>query len=179
MDPDIIYIKSYKEERYIANLPCVIALKRRNAGLKSSIDSVEITFCNNRSSYKLKSIGADGRSSIETEAWSKVLAHSETQARVRAVQMHMNCITTLTALPVSLRCCERRPMPALSAAFKGLHTDEIEREWIYDTGAGMCFIGWDYMTDDEKSRTFEVASQNIMTAAGLTSTSTAVMCKVL
>ena len=69
-------------------------------------------------------------------------------------------------------------MPVLSAAFQGLHTDEIEREWIYDTGAAMCFIGWGHTTDNEKSRAFKVVPQSIITAAGLTSTSTAVMCNV-
>ena len=39
----------------------------------------------------------------------------------------------------------------------------------------MRFIGWDYMTDDEKSRTFKVAQQSIGTSAGITSMSTAVM----
>ena len=69
-------------------------------------------------------------------------------------------------------------MPASSAAFPGLHTDEIEREWIYDTGAALCFIGWESMTDDEKSRTFKVAPQSVVAAAVDTSTSTAVMCYV-
>ena len=69
-------------------------------------------------------------------------------------------------------------MPALPAAFQGLHTDEIEREWIYDRGAGVCFIGWNSMTNDEKLRTFNVRQQDFSTAAGIISTSTAVMCNI-
>ena len=179
MDPDVIYIKSYHNERFIADQPWMIALKRRKAGLPSSIDAVADTICRNRTSYKLKSIDPSGRSSTETETWNKVLDHAETQARVRAVQMHLTCISTLDkALPYSLSCCERHPLPALSALWQGLHTDELEREWIYDTGASMCFIGWDHLTDDEKSRTYQVASQNFATAGGKTVTSTAVMCNV-
>ena len=100
------------------------------------------TTCDNRPSYKLKSIVRNGRSAIEIDAWDKVLQHAETQARVRAVQMHLNCIITIAALPVSLSCCERRPVLTMSVAMHGLHTDEIEREWIYDTCAAVCLIGW-------------------------------------
>ena len=90
MDPDIIYIKSCNGEIYIANFPWATALKLRNAGLQSSIDSAEAASCDNRTSFKLTSIDTDGRSPTEVEAWSKVLEHSTSQARVRAVQMHMN-----------------------------------------------------------------------------------------
>ena len=164
MDIDVIYIKSYKNERFIADLPWMIALKRRKAGIPSSIDAVVDSTCDNRSSFKLLSIDPNGRSTTEAEAWSKVLEHAETQARVRAVQMHLACISTLSALPYSLRCCERRPLPALAASWQGLHTDELEREWIYDTGAAMCFIGWEHLTEDEKSRTFQIAPQYFTTA---------------
>ena len=85
MGIDIIHIKSYGKERVIDNLPWVIALKRRKAGLLSSIDAVVDSTCDSRSSYKLKSIDPSGRSAIETEAWNKVLEHADTQARVRAV----------------------------------------------------------------------------------------------
>ena len=92
MDIDIVYIKPYPQERNIANSPLVIAHKRRKAGPLPSIDAVANTTCDNRPSYKLKSIARNGRSAIETDAWDKVLQHAETQARVRAVQMHLNCI---------------------------------------------------------------------------------------
>ena len=101
MDIDAIYIKSYKNERFIADLSWMIALKRRKAGIPSSIDAVVDSTCDNRSSFKLLSIDPHGRSTTEAEAWSKVLEHAETQARVRAVQMHLACISTLSALPYS------------------------------------------------------------------------------
>ena len=82
MDIDMIYIKSYNQERYIANLPWVIALKRRKSGLPSSIDTVTESVCNNRSNYKITSIDPVGRSPTEVEAWNKVLVHSEEQARI-------------------------------------------------------------------------------------------------
>ena len=123
------------------------ALKRRKASIPSSIDAVVDSTCENRTSYKLKIIDPLGRSPPEVEAWSKAFAHTGTQARVRAVQMHLNCISTFSALPFSLRCRERRPMLALSAAWQGLPTDELEREWIYDTGAAKCMIGWDFLTN--------------------------------
>ena len=164
MDIDIIYIKSYKDERNIANLPWVIAHKRRKAGLLSSIDVAVTTACNNRSSYKLVSIDRHGRSPKENDEWNKVLQHAEKQARVRAVQMHLSCITTISALPVTFMCCERRPMPAMSCWSADAHTDEIEREWIYDTGAAQCMIGWGNFTDDEKQRTSNVAPQDCTTA---------------
>ena len=103
MDPDVIYIKSYHNERFIADQPWMIALKRRKAGLPSSTDAVADTICDNRSSYKLLCIDPSGRSPTENEAWNKVIDHAETQARVWAVQMHLACISTLSALPYSLR----------------------------------------------------------------------------
>jgi len=178
MDIDMIYIKSYNQERYIANLPWAIALKKRKSGLPSSIETATESVCNNRSSYQLTSIDPVGRSPTEVEAWNKVLVHSEEQARIRAALMHLALVSALAALPAPLRCCERYPLPALSTALRGLHTDEIEREWIYDTGAARCFIGWEHLTSDEKSRTFQVTPQIFITAAGPVSASTAVMCNV-
>ena len=141
MEIDYHLFKHYPDERYIANLPWVTAQKRRRAGLPSSSDTVANSECVHRSSYKLKSIDPLGRSSAEIEAWHKVLAHSATQARVRAVQMHLNCVTALSALPLVLSCCEKRPVFGASAALRNLHTYEFKRDWIYDTGAGTCLIG--------------------------------------
>ena len=132
MENSYHYFKHFPDERNIANLPWMIALSRRKAGLPSSIDNVARTTCTNRTSYKLKSIDREGRSSSETEAWNKVLDHGEIQARVRAVQMHLNCITTLKALPITYSCCEQRPFPAAAVVPQGYHTDEYEREWIYE-----------------------------------------------
>ena len=39
-------------------------------------------------------------------------------------------------------------------------------------------IGWDYLTDDEKSRTYNVGVKDFTTAGGTISTNTAVMCNV-
>ena len=59
-----------------------------------------------------------------------------------------------------------------------LHTDEIERQWVYDTGAAWCFIGWNFLTEEEKLRTYEVDEITFTTGNGLYTTSTAVMCNV-
>ena len=154
------------------------ALKRRKAGLPSSLDAIANTECIHRSSYKLKNIDLSDRSSLELDAWNQVCQRAETQARVRAVQMHLNCVTTLSALPLSLSCCERPPSLGATAALKGYHTDEIEREWIYDTGAVACIIGWDHLTEHEKASTFNIAPQRFTTAGGIVSVTTAVVCNV-
>ena len=146
MDIKYHYFKHDKEERNIASLPWVKAHQRRKAGLISSLDYATVPSCDNRSSYKLRSIDRDGRLPMETEKWNKILEHSATQARVRAVQMHLASITTLSALPFSPRCCERSRVAAIAAA-RALHTDEIERHWIYDTGAAQTMIGWHHFTE--------------------------------
>ena len=87
---------------------------------------------------------------MERDEWCKVIDHAETQARFRAVQMHLCTITSLPALPVSIKCCDNSRSICAAAAHAGLHTDEIDREWIYDTGAATCCIGWDELTADKK-----------------------------
>ena len=69
-------------------------------------------------------------------------------------------------------------MPAAPAAVDGLTADEIEREWIYDSGAAFPFIGCDNSTDDEKKRTYQVPELTLTTAGGLVRNSTAVICNV-
>ena len=170
--------KYYFEERNTANLPWMTALKRQKAGLPSSLDGVANTQCIHRSTYHLKDIDHADRSPLERETWQKVLQQADTQARVRAVQMHLNCITTLSALPLVLSCCGPSPSTSASAAPLGYHTDELERDWIYDTGAGLCLIGWDHLTIKEKSNTFQCAAQNFTTAGGIVTSTTAVMCNV-
>ena len=162
----------------MASSPCAKTDKRRKAGLIPSPDYDTVPDCNNRPSYQLESIARDGRSPSETETWNEFLEHAETQARVPAVQMHLNCITMVSALPISLRCRKKSYLPAMSSAVNPLHTDEIERQWIYETGAALCMNGLDFLTDDEKSRTYQADDLTITTAGGLTSTSTAVMCNV-
>ena len=97
MEIEFYHCQHYPDERFIANLPWVKALKRRRAGLPSSLDTV--TTCHHRTMHKPISIERDGRSSEESKAWKQVLEHAEKQARVRAVQMHLDCITRLKALP--------------------------------------------------------------------------------
>jgi hypothetical protein len=128
---DIKYhcFKHDPNERYIANLPWMIALQKAKNGLSgTSHDGTADTHCLCRPTYKLHNIGAAERSSKESEVWSKVLKQAETQARVRAIQMHLNNITTLAALPLSIKCCDQFQSFNASAALKGLYTDEIERQ---------------------------------------------------
>ena len=70
--------------------------------------------------------------------------------RVRVVQMHLNVVTTLSALPLTIRCCDDRQSYSAAVALQGLRTDEIDRDWIYDTGAGTCFMGIENLTSAEK-----------------------------
>ena len=65
-----------------------------------------------------------------------------------------------------------------AAALQGFHTEELDRDWIYDTGAGTCFIGWDFLTDHEKRNVFQHYPLTFETAGGTQRTSTAVMCNV-
>ena len=57
--------KHYFEERNIANLPWLTALKRKKAGLLSSIDGVANTQCIHRSTYHLKDIDHADRSPLD------------------------------------------------------------------------------------------------------------------
>ena len=99
MDTDYYYFKWIKEERFIANEPWYIALKKRKAGrLLPTNDAVTSPQCDNRFSYKLRSIGREDRSTMDNESWNKILAHSEKQARLRAVQLHLSCVATSAAL---------------------------------------------------------------------------------
>ena len=66
MEPTFYYLQHFPDERNIANLPWVKALKRRRAGLPSSLDT--FTTCPNRTMPKLSSIDIDGRSTEETNA---------------------------------------------------------------------------------------------------------------
>ena len=132
MDIQYKHFKWIQSERDITNMPWVKALRerKRNASSPTALDLNDKPQCNNRVSYKLHSICPGSRSSMETESWSKVLDHAEKQARLRAVQMHLSCVSTLTALPFALACCGCKPLPAAVAVLDGLTTDEIEREWI-------------------------------------------------
>ena len=141
MDIESQDIECYQSERSITNMPWYQALKQRKASAPTSIDKDDKTICNNRISYRLQSICPKGRTTMDNDSWMKVIDHSEKQARLRAVQMHLSCVSTITALPFALTCCGCKPLPAAAAVLDGLTTDEIEREWIYDTGAAACFIG--------------------------------------
>ena len=97
MDNDYIYSEWLQDESFIANGPWVNALKMRKAGTLTSDFTVTSPQCNNRFSYKLQCIGRDGRSPVDNESWNKVIEHSEKQARLRAVQLHLSCVATFAA----------------------------------------------------------------------------------
>ena len=76
---DIIF-KHYKwfyDGWTIAHDPWFKALQQSKAGINTSIDNITASRCNNRQSYKLQSIGSEGRSAKDAESWSQVLQHSE------------------------------------------------------------------------------------------------------
>ena len=151
MEPSVRHFKLIKEERFIANLPWKIALaKNVKSGFKARNDGSADSHCICKSKYNLQSIDPANRSPKEVETWNEVLETAEKQARIRAVQMHLNVITGLNALPLSIKCCERSQSLRAAVALQGFHTDELERDWIYDTGAGACFLGWEVLTDHEK-----------------------------
>ena len=168
----------HKSQNCVAHLQWRKAMTDIKAGRRPATTDMADTQCLCRPTYKLRNVDLAERTPLEMEAWTKVLDESETKARVRAIQMHLNVITTLPALPLTLQCCDSFQSSIAAAALRGLHTDEIERSWIYDSGAGMCFIGYDWLTETEKSRIFTIPEQTFATAAGLSSTSTAVMCDV-
>ena len=140
MEPILFSFKHYPDERYIAKQPWYVALKSAKTGLVTRTDYLQSHDCQTASKYKLKSIDPCGRTPAEVEMWNKVIQTAETQARVRAVQMHLNVVTTLSALPLTVRCCDNRQSHGAAVALLGLHTGEIDRDWIYDTGAVTCFI---------------------------------------
>ena len=94
------------------------------------------------------------------------------------MQLHLSCVAVLAALPYALACCGCKPLLAAPAAVDGRSTYEIEREWIYDTGAAQTFMGWDMLTDDEKTPTFQVPNLNFATAGGKLCNSTGVICNI-
>ena len=147
MDIQYYYFKHDHTERYIAQLPWKIAqMQRAKSGTQPRRDGSANSHCLCRSDTKLKCIDHADRSPIEQEMWQKVLDKSETSARVRAVQMHLNTITTLSALPLTIKCCDSFQSRSAAVALRDMHTDEIDRDWTYDTGAAMCIIGWDHLT---------------------------------
>ena len=129
-------------------------------------------------SYKLKSIDPTFRSIQETASWSKMLETAATKARVRAVQLHLIIISDFPALPLTIRCCE--PFQAMAASVKrhNLSTDEADRVWIYDTGAGTCFISEEHLTAKEGMSIFKVAPMTMKSATGNALTDRGVVCNV-
>ena len=108
-----------------------------------------------------------------------MLETAEKNCRIRAVQMHLHNISVFLALPTTMRCCDPLPVMAASAKRHHLSADEADREWIYDTGAGQCFIGEEYLTDRERRSTFKTAPITFYSATGTEDTDRAVMCNVL
>ena len=89
---DIIYHNlqhTHKLENSVAHLPWRKALAEIKSGKSIRLDG----HCPCRSDYKLQNIDQAARTPLESEAWSKVLDNAEMQARIRAVQMHLNTIT--------------------------------------------------------------------------------------
>ena len=151
MEPILFSFKHYPDERYIAKQPWYVALKSAKTGLVTRTDYLQSHDCRIASKYKLKSIDPCGRTPAEVEMWNKVIQTAETQARVRAAQMHLNVVTTLSALPLTVRCCDNYQSQSAAVARQGLHTDEIDRDWIYDTGAATCLIGTELLTNEENA----------------------------
>ena len=98
------HFKHYPDEGFIANAPWKIAqMKSIKAGPTARGDGSADSHCLCRPKLKLQHIWYAERSPKEIDEWSKVLEHVEKQARIRAVQMHLNTMTTLNALPLSIK----------------------------------------------------------------------------
>ena len=143
-------------ERYIGDLPWRIKQKQGTIGKDFGSNGTTTKICKCRS-YKLKNIDPTMRSLQEQETWNKMLETAATSARVRAVQLHLSTISDFPALPTILRCCDTLQAMAAFVKRQSLSADEADRVWIYDTGAGTCFIGENYLTDKEKRSIFKVA----------------------
>ena len=70
-----------------------------------------------------------------------MLETAERNARPRAIQWRLDLMSDFLAFPTTLRCCEPLSTAAVAATHNRPTTEEINREWTYDTGAGTCFIG--------------------------------------
>ena len=154
---DIMYHNlqhTHKFGNSVAHLPWRKALTQIKSGTSTRLDDAADSHCPCRSTYKLQNIDQAARTPLESEAWSKVLDNAEMQARIRAVQMHLNTITTLPALPLAVRCCDSFQSSIAAAAIRGLHTDEMERTWIYvreQAHALLVTTGSQMMRSDEHS----------------------------
>ena len=141
-------------------------MKNAKSGLPAGVDGTADNHCLRRPKCKLVHIGLSERSPMEQEDWIKDTETAETHPRVRAVQMHMQNITKIPPLTLSMCPCEYVRSPSAAVALKGLHAGEIDRTWIYDTGAGACFIGCEYLTASERKRTFNAQPSTFITLAG-------------
>ena len=152
----------YFGERDTSNL----AWRIKNRAIPN--DGSASSHCLCRPRYRLKNVERTERSADEAEKWQRILDKAETDARIRAVQMHFENISRLHyALPTTISCSEpeqaRRPTAALPAKF---YADSPARKWIYDTGAGMAAIGKAYLTKAERSQIYSVDGIEVSTAAG-------------
>jgi hypothetical protein len=173
----------FNGERYVGNMRWKILQEKKSLQQEwIAGDGVAATHYLRRPSYKLKSIDKAGRSSREQQEWQEVQNKCAKDARVRAIQMHFQLIARIaTALPIAHPRSATYParrvktsvaLPALISA------DEYNRSWIYDTGAGRSCIGRKHLTESEKKRVYQCEKLTLITAAGTTSTSTAVDCYV-
>ena len=179
MDVKIHHFKLIPAERYVKDLKWKIAQAKSAVQANWLLtDGTASSHCICRPSYKLKCIDATNRSIQEQDIWTKVLETAAKHARIRAVQMHFQVVTDLTALPYTIQCCERRQAKSVAVARVALTTDEHERTWIYDSGAARCMIGQDHLTEDERKRVYSIPIETYTTAAGLIYIDKAVICNV-
>ena len=123
MEPALLSLKRYADERHIAKQPWYIALRSAKSGLVTRKSSLPSHDCPIGSKVQLENIELRGRSPCEAEMRSKVIQTAETQARVRAAQMHLTVVTTVSALPLTVRCCDNYQSRSAAVALQGLHSD--------------------------------------------------------
>ena len=142
-------------------------------------DDIADSHCVTRPSSKLTRSDLAGRSAQPQEQWEwgKVLGAAAESARLRAVHLHFTTLFEATALPlVTNGACNPLHAPSSTVEHPGLHMDECEGAWIYDTGAAVCFIWCGYLMDRTKKTMVNVAPIAPATAAWLPSTNKTVIC---
>lgn len=168
MYSEIHYIKHNPDERFIALQPWYAKLKKAKTGYERG-QSLPAHDCPIRSNYKLTNIGQTARTPLEADEWNKIIQSAGQQADV---------ITTLSALPLAIKCCDNLLSSCAAVAQQGLHTDEIDRDWIYDTGFSHRRIAWHSLTVSEKRNLYTVSPIKFMTAAATIVCDKAVVCNV-
>ena len=145
-------------------------------------DGTATTHFLRRPDYKLVHLNRAERTSRELEEWDKVQENAAKDARIRAVQLHFQLIARLShALPSFDSHASGHQARRVNTSVtlpRDLDEHELGRTWIYDTGCSASAVGIKHLTPAERKRIYQVDGKKFFTAAGFTSTCSAVNCYV-